>query len=89
MFHIHEPKKRGGKEAGREYLSTLGMQMLQKLVLIKHLKEQMEDGDESEASLDKRASRTHLGQLPLGVERHQDEDVGHCGRYTTQVSSAR
>lgn len=67
------------------------MQMLQKLVLIKHLKEQMEDGDKSEASSRRwtnAASRTHLGQLPLGVERHQDEDVGHCGRYTTHFSSA-
>lgn len=48
------------------------MQMLQKLVLIKHLKEQMEEGDKSEVF------RTHLRQLPLSVERHQDEDVGHC-----------
>lgn len=45
MFHIHEPKK---KKPGREYLSTLWMQMLQILFLIKQLKEQMEEENKSE-----------------------------------------
>lgn len=67
--------------------------MLQKLFRIKHLKEQMQEGTRVRwrlmlCELDKSAFRTHLWQLPLSVERHQDEDVGHCQRYTTQFSTS-